>query len=260
MSTCQGAAIIPWNCPLVFFSKKLAPALAAGNTMLLKTSEKAPLTSHRVAQLLTTAGFPPGVVNILHGHGADAAGDWIAHHGAIRVLSFTGSVRTGRALQRAAAASNGKHLVLELGGKSPAVVFADCPDVGRAAAELARSVLWHSGQTCMASTRVYVQAPVAAAFVAAFRAASARRVYGDPTVAGVDNGPVADGRQFAMVRGYIAEGARTGQHLPLEEREEEQKNKEEVGRIIIYGLGNGSYPPMGILLNQIYLFIYRSDG
>lgn len=182
--------------------------------MLVKTSEKAPLSCHLVSQLLNEAGFPRGVVNVLHGHGA-VSGHAVASHMGVRALSFTGSVRTGRRIQQAAAASNLKHLTFELGGKSPAVVFADAPDVARAAREVQHSVMWHSGQTCMASARVYVQAAVAGAFVAAFREAVARRRLGDPTVSGVDNGPLADRAQYETVRGYIAQGAETGQLLSL---------------------------------------------
>lgn len=176
--------------------------------MILKTSEKAPLSCHRLAQLFTEAGFPEGVINVLHGHGA-VAGHAIASHMGIRALSFTGSVRTGRRIQQAAALSNFKHLTFELGGKSPAVVFADA-DVDRAAREVERSIMWHSGQTCMASSRVYVQASVAERFVAVFRDASAKRKLGDPTVHGVDNGPLADRTQAETVRGYIADGEKTG--------------------------------------------------
>lgn len=177
--------------------------------MLLKTSEKAPLSCHLVSQFLEEAGFPPGVVNILHGHGA-VAGHAIASHMGIRALSFTGSVRTGRLIQQAAALSNFKHLTFELGGKSPAVVFGDA-DVPRAAREIAQSIMWHSGQTCMASSRVYVHASVAGPFVAAFKEAVAARKLGDPTVPGVDNGPVADRAQYETVRAYIAEGEKTGE-------------------------------------------------
>lgn len=179
--------------------------------MLLKTSEKAPLSSDLVAQFLNEAGFPSGVVNILHGHGA-VAGHAIASHMDIRALSFTGSVRTGRRIQQAAALSNFKHLTFELGGKSPAVVFADA-DVEGAAREIATSILWHSGQTCMASSRVYVQAAVSERFVEMFRAAAAQRRHGDPTVRGVDNGPLADRTQYETVRKYIEEGEKTGQML-----------------------------------------------
>lgn len=203
------AAIIPWNCPLVFLSKKLAPALAAGNTVLLKTSEKAPLSPDRVAAMLADAGFPPGVVNILHGHGT-VAGHHISSHMAIRALSFTGSLRTGRAIQKAAAESNLKHLIFELGGKSPALVFADA-DLDRAAQETQHSVFFHSGQTCMANSRIYVEKPVADRFLAKFNAcAAAARRLGDPTDPQTTSGPQADRSQHEAVLAYITDGERTG--------------------------------------------------
>ncbi|KAI0020984.1 aldehyde dehydrogenase domain-containing protein [Xylariomycetidae sp. FL0641] len=203
------AAIIPWNSPVIFYSKKLAPALAAGNTVVLKTSEKAPLSSDRLNRLALEAGFPPGVLNAVHGHGAPA-GAALSAHMAVRALSFTGSARTGRAVQRAAAGSNFKHLVLELGGKSPALVFADA-DLARAARETQHSVMFHSGQTCMANSRIYVQRPAAAAFLAEFNRLAAARRLGDPARPDTDSGPQADRAQYETVRRYIAEGRRTGQ-------------------------------------------------
>lgn len=208
------AAIIPWNSPLVFFSKKLAPALAAGNTVLIKTSEKAPLTSDRCAAMFAEAGFPPGVVNVLHGHGP-VAGAAISHHMEIRALSFTGSVRTGRAIQKAAADSNFKHLIFELGGKSPAVVFPDA-DLERAAAETQHSIFWHSGQTCMADSRIYVHKSVADRFIEIFNALAQKRKMGDPTLADTENGPQADRSQYGAVMRYIEEGRKTGQMIALD--------------------------------------------
>jgi aldehyde dehydrogenase (NAD+) len=199
-----GAAIIPWNAPLVFLSKKLAPALAAGNCMVLKTSEKAPFSSHRVAEMLNEAGFPPGVVNILHGHGLPS-GDAIARHMGIRALSFTGSVRTGRAIQKAAAESNFKHLVFELGGKSPAIVFSDA-DLDRAAQETQNSIMFHSGQTCMANSRIYVHKDVAENFVQKFTACAKARKLGDPLEQETTSGPQADKTQYDTVMKYIEEG------------------------------------------------------
>lgn len=208
------AAIIPWNSPLVFFSKKLASALAAGNTVVLKTSEKAPLTVDRAATMLTDAGFPPGVVNVVHGHGP-IAGAAISGHMRIRALSFTGSVRTGRVIQRAAANSNLKHLIFELGGKSPAVVFADA-DLDAAARDTQHSIMFHSGQTCMANSRIYVQKTVADAFVEKFNALAAARKLGDPTSKDTNHGPVADRTQYETVLRYVEEGKRTGTLLPTE--------------------------------------------
>lgn len=202
------AAIIPWNAPLVFLGKKLAPALAAGNTVILKTSEKAPLSSHRVAQMLNEAGFPPGVVNILHGHGP-VSGEAISRHMGIRALSFTGSVRTGRAIQKAAAESNFKHLVFELGGKSPAIVFEDA-DLERAALETQNSVMFHSGQTCMANSRVYVHESIAKIFVEKFAAFASARKFGDPLDEATESGPQADHVQHSAVSQYIDEAKKSG--------------------------------------------------
>lgn len=116
--------IIPWNAPLVFFSKKVAPAVAAGNTVVLKTSEKAPLTSWKLAQWIEECGFPPGVINVIHGHG-QVSGQAMGTHMKIRAISFTGSTRTGRAIQKASADSNLKRVIFELGGKGPAIIFDD---------------------------------------------------------------------------------------------------------------------------------------
>lgn len=207
----QGAAIIPWNCPVVFFIKKLAPALAAGNTIVIKTSEKAPLSCHRVSETFEEAGFPPGVVNVIHGHGP-GAGHAIASHMDIRVLSFTGSVRTGRLIEKASAASNLKHLIFELGGKTPAVIFSDA-DIEKAAAETQFSIMWHSGQTCMANSRILVHSSVSDRFIKTFNALAAKRKFGDPTLRDTDNGPVADKIQYETVQKYIEEGKKTGEVL-----------------------------------------------
>ncbi|KAH8676140.1 aldehyde dehydrogenase domain-containing protein [Xylariales sp. PMI_506] len=202
------AAIIPWNSPLVFYSKKLAPALAVGNTIVLKTSEKAPLTSDKLNQMLNEAGFPPGVINVVHGHGA-VSGSAISSHMEIRALSFTGSVRTGRLIQKAAADSNFKHLIFELGGKSPAIIFEDA-DLERAAQETQHSVMFHSGQTCMANSRIYVQKSVADKFISAFNARASARKLGDPTLMETDSGPQADTTQAETVRRFVEEGKKTG--------------------------------------------------
>lgn len=170
--------------------------------MVVKTSEKAPLSCFRVSKLLKEAGFPPGVLNLLHGHGA-GAGAAISRHMDVRALSFTGSVRTGREIQKAAAMSNFKHLNFELGGKTPAVIFEDA-DVDKAAAETQLSIMWHNGQTCMANSRILVHHAVADRFIAAFRELAAKRKFGDPTQNGVENGPMADKAQYEIVKRYIS--------------------------------------------------------
>lgn len=198
------AIIIPWNAPLIFFSKKVAPAVAAGNCVVVKSSEKAPLTSWKLAHYIVQCGFPPGVVNVLSGHGLSGAA--LASHMKVRALSFTGSLRTGRAIQIASAQSNFKKLVFELGGKSPALIFDDA-DIDLAARETENSVNWNSGQTCMANSRIYVQESVKDAFVKAFERFARMRRPGDPMRKDdVNYGPLADRMQYDMVKRYIAIG------------------------------------------------------
>lgn len=201
------ALILPWNAGVHFLGAKAAPALMAGCTVVLKGSEKAPLAVAKIAELVVEAGFPPGVFNVLSG-GGTPCGAALAEHGDVRVLSFTGSARTGRAIQVAAARSNLKKVVLELGGKSPAVVFDDA-DVDKAARQTARSVLVNSGQVCMANTRVYVQRGVREAFLERFVEVFRGVTAGDPVEGGTEMGPQADGVQYGIVMGYI-DGAKEG--------------------------------------------------
>lgn len=200
-------AIIPWNLPLIFFSSKVAPALITGNTVIVKSSEKAPLAAARLAELAKEAGFPQGVLNVITGHGTPS-GAALAASMDVRVLSFTGSERTGRLIQEVAAKTNLKKVILELGGKSPAVIFEDA-DLTKAAAETANSVQWNSGQVCMASSRVYVQKSVASAFIAAYKSKLASVVPGNPLEKGVSHGPQADEAQYKSVLAYIEEGKAT---------------------------------------------------
>jgi len=202
------AAIIPWNVPLLFFASKTAPALIAGNTVVLKSSEKAPLAAARVAELIVEAGFPPGVFNVLCGHG-NPSGATLSRHMDVRVLSFTGSGRTGRLIQEAAAKSNLKKVVLELGGKSPAVIFDDA-DIEQAVKDTAHSVQWNSGQVCMANSRVYVQKGIAPAYIAAFKEKFAVVSAGNPLEKGINHGPQADEVQYKSVLAYIEEGKQAG--------------------------------------------------
>lgn len=207
------AAIIPWNVPLLFFAGKSAPALIAGNTVVLKTSEKAPLASARVAELVNEAGFPPGVFNVLSGHGTPS-GAILSSHMDVRAISFTGSGRTGRLIQEAAAKSNLKKVILELGGKSPALIFDDA-NLEKAALETSSSIQHNSGQVCMANSRVYVQKTVAPKFIEAFRERFAAIKPGDPTKKETDHGPQADEGQYKIVLNYIEEGKNAGGKLSL---------------------------------------------
>ena len=163
------------------------------------------MQSAKFATLVEKAGFPPGVFNILSGHG-HTSGSVLAHHMDVRVLSFTGSGATGRLIQAASANSNLKKVVLELGGKSPAVIFNDA-DLEKAAAETQHSIKWNSGQVCVANSRIYVQEEVAEQFIALFERQFRDVVAGDPTDQATNHGPQADESQFNSVRAYI-EGAK----------------------------------------------------
>ncbi|KAJ5971316.1 Aldehyde dehydrogenase N-terminal [Penicillium vulpinum] len=202
------AAIIPWNVPILFLAGKSAPALIAGNTVVIKSSEKAPLTSAKIATLVEKAGFPPGVINIISGHG-QISGSVLSHHMDVRVLSFTGSGRTGRLIQTAAAESNMKNVVLELGGKSPAIIFPDA-DIEKAVEETKHSIQWNSGQVCMANSRIYVHESIAPTFIELFNKRFAAVSIGDPLLPDSNHGPLADEAQFKQVKAYIEKGKESG--------------------------------------------------
>ncbi|OJI96133.1 hypothetical protein ASPVEDRAFT_119858 [Aspergillus versicolor CBS 583.65] len=201
------AAIIPWNVSLIMMCMKIGPSLIAGNTLVLKSSEKSPLTSLLFARLAKQAGLPIGVLNILSGLGKPC-GDCLARHMKIRKISFTGSAHTGKLVQKAAAESNLKDCTLELGGKSPLVVFADA-DLEKAAQAAAFSVMFNSGQICMASTRVYVHRSVAARFLTVYKdkILQVRGHAGDPLDPKTTSGPVADRQQFNSIKAML-EGAK----------------------------------------------------
>lgn len=172
-------AIVPWNFPLMIGAWKLAPALAMGNSVVLKPAETASLSLLRLAEICSECGLPDGVLNVVTGTGAEA-GDALARHMGVDVLSFTGSGATGRKLMEASAASNLKRLYLELGGKSPNIVFADAPDLAQAAKVSAAGIFRNSGQVCVAGSRLLVERSVHEAFLEMLKEhAEALRV-GDP--------------------------------------------------------------------------------
>ena len=202
------ACVIPWNVALLFFSNKAAPALAAGCTVVVKSSEKAPLTSLKLASLIEEAGFPPGVLNVLSGHGA-VSGAALASHMDVRAISFTGSTRTGRAIQKAAADSNMKNVVCELGGKSPVLIFEDA-NIDNAVEATESSIMTLSGQVCMANSRVYVQKSIAEKFISKFKELAESRKLGDPLSKDTTQGPQADKIQHKNVLDYIEHGKKSG--------------------------------------------------
>jgi len=147
------AAIVPWNYASIIASWKLGPALAAGNSMILKPAEQSPLAALRLGELALEAGIPPGAVQVVTGRGP-VTGHAIAHHPDIDALAFTGSAAIGKTIMRAAADSNMKRVALECGGKSPQIVTRECADLDKAAAAIASSIWYNAGQTCHAGSRV----------------------------------------------------------------------------------------------------------
>jgi aldehyde dehydrogenase (NAD+) len=203
--------IIPWNFPLVMQAWKLAPALAMGNTVVLKTAEQTPLSALRVGELIVEAGFPAGVVNILSGYGP-TAGAAIAHHQDIDKVAFTGSTEVGHLIMEAAAKSNLKRVTLELGGKSPNIIFADA-DMDRAIESAHQAIFFNQGQCCCAGSRLFVEAKIYDEFVARSVERAKNRVVGDPFDQNTEQGPQVDQEQFNRVMGYIEAGQREGAQL-----------------------------------------------
>jgi len=187
----------------------MAPALAAGNTFVFKSSEKSPLGALAYGELIKEAGFPPGVINLLTGAGP--VGSMLASHMDIAKIAFTGSAAVGRAVQIAAAKSNLKHVSLELGGKSPALIFDDA-DVENAILHNAEGFLRNSGQICFASSRVLVQEGIAPKFIEGVKKAfeEATKKMGDTSLKETAFGPLADRKQFDRVMGFLKDGKAEG--------------------------------------------------
>ncbi len=180
--------ICPWNLPLLLMTWKVAPALACGNTVVVKPSEETPSTATLLAEVMNEVGIPPGVYNVVHGFGPDSAGEALTRHPDIAAITFTGESRTGQAIM-AAAATTVKHLSFELGGKNPAVIFADA-DFDAAVAGTARSVFSNCGQVCLCSERVYVERPIFDRFVEALKREAENLKLGDPNDEGTTMGPL----------------------------------------------------------------------
>jgi acyl-CoA reductase-like NAD-dependent aldehyde dehydrogenase len=201
------AAITPWNSPLLLMTWKLAPALAAGCTMVVKPSEHAPASTLGFAELIAEAGFPPGVVNVVTGLSRET-GAALASHPGVDKVAFTGSTAAGKAVARAAA-ENLNPVTLELGGKSPQVVFADA-DLAAAANGIVAGVFAATGQTCMAGSRLIVHADVHDELVRLVAERASRIRLGDPNDPETEMGPVANAPQYEKVLGYLKTAADEG--------------------------------------------------
>jgi len=204
--------IIPWNFPLLMQAWKLAPALAAGNTVVMKPAEQTPLTALYVAQLIKEAGFPAGVVNLIPGYGP-TAGAAISEHMDIDKVAFTGSTEVGKLIQQAAGRSNLKNVTLELGGKSPHVVFDDCPDLKQAVELCHFGLFFNQGQCCIAGSRVFVQDTIYDEFVKLSVERAMKRTVGSPWEEDGkfnEQGPQVDKIQFDKILGLIEKGKSEG--------------------------------------------------
>jgi aldehyde dehydrogenase (NAD+) len=203
--------ITPWNFPLLMYGMKLGPALATGNTVVLKPAEQTPLTALRIGELILEAGFPPGVVNILPGYGP-TAGAAIANHMDIDKVAFTGSGEVGHLILQAAGKSNLKRVSLELGGKSPNIVFADA-DMEQAIEGCHFGLFFNQGQVCSAGSRLFVEEKAYDEFVEKSVTRARRRTVGDPFDPTVEQGPQIDRTQFDKVMSYIDAGKQEGADL-----------------------------------------------
>jgi len=205
------ALIVPWNFPALIASWKLAPALACGNTVVLKPAPETPLTALRLAEICAEAGLPEGVLNVVPGPGP-GCGDALAAHPLVRKISFTGSTLTGRSILKAAAEGI-KRVSLELGGKSPNIVFDDVGDLDTCVEKSLWSVYGNAGQDCCARSRALVHHKIYDSFVEKFTARAKRVVLGDPLKKGTEMGPLISMRQRDKVAGYVKLGKQEGGEL-----------------------------------------------
>ncbi|MBM3464459.1 MAG: 2-hydroxymuconic semialdehyde dehydrogenase [Armatimonadetes bacterium] len=200
--------ICPWNLPLLLMTWKVAPALAAGNTVVVKPSEETPATATLLAEVMAEAGIPPGVYNVVHGFGPEGAGEALVRHPGVNAITFTGESRTGQAIM-AASAPTVKHLSFELGGKNPAIIFDDA-DFDAAVNGTVRSVFSNAGQVCLCSERVYVQRGLFDRFVSALAERAGSLRMGDPYDNAVGIGPLISRTHREKVLSYFAAARQEG--------------------------------------------------
>jgi len=202
--------IIPWNFPLLMLAWKWGPALACGNTIVMKTAEQTPLSAMRVAELAVEVGFPPGVINLLAGLG-ETTGHAMVLHPDIDKIAFTGHVDTAKLIQKNAAPTL-KRMTFELGGKSPNVVFADA-DLDQAVEGAFHAIYFHCGQCCTAGSRLFVDRKIHKEFVQRLAAEAKKRRIGDPLDESTEQGPQVSQEQLDKILGYIQSGQKQGAKL-----------------------------------------------
>ena len=207
-------AVVPWNFPLLMGCWKIGPALATGNSMILKPAEQSPLTAIRLAELVLEAGIPEGVFNVLPGFG-ETAGQAIGLHMDVDAVAFTGSTEVGKYFLQYAGRSNMKHVSLECGGKTPHIVMADCPDLEAAAKAAAFGIFFNQGEVCNAGSRLLVDASIKDAFLAKVVEVGKRLQPGDPLDPKTRMGAIVDKTQLERVLGYIEAGKKEGAELKM---------------------------------------------
>jgi aldehyde dehydrogenase (NAD+) len=237
--------IIPWNFPLLMVSWKIGPALAAGNSIVLKPSEFTPLTACIIAEMANEVGFPPGVLNVVTGYG-NTVGQAITHHMHIEKVAFTGSTLVGRKVMEAAAKSNLKAVTLELGGKSPNIIYSDA-NLEQAVNWSSHGVYWNHGQACCAGSRIYVQASIYDEFLTKFTAKVESLKVGDPFATDTYQGPQVSELQYDRIMTLINSGKDQGAtvHLGGERHGEE-------GYFIKPTIFTDTQPHMRIVREEIF--------
>ncbi|KAL9625147.1 MAG: hypothetical protein Q9160_000548 [Pyrenula sp. 1 TL-2023] len=237
--------IIPWNFPILMWSWKVGPALAVGNTVVLKTAEQTPLSGLYAAKLAEEAGIPAGVLNVISGFGK-TAGAAIASHMDIDKVAFTGSTVVGRTILQASAKSNLKKVTLELGGKSPNIVFNDA-DIENAISWVNFGIFFNHGQCCCAGSRIFVQEGIYDKFIEQFKARTAQNVVGDPFKSDTFQGPQVSQLQFDRIMDYIKSGKESG--AKVETGGERHGNQ---GYFIQPTIFSGVSPDMKIVQEEIF--------
>jgi 4-guanidinobutyraldehyde dehydrogenase / NAD-dependent aldehyde dehydrogenase len=205
-------AVTPWNFPLMINAWKLAPALVAGNSVVLKPAEQSPLSALRIAELALEAGLPPGVLNVVPGFGETAGRALGLHHG-VDAITFTGSTEIGKMFLRYSGESNMKRVSAETGGKTPNIIFADAPDLDFAIGAVGVSIFWNTGEMCIAGSRLLVERDIYDDVVERVGGSAASWMPGDPLDPATKAGPVVDDAQLDRVLGYIERGSAEGARL-----------------------------------------------
>src|SRR5881394_2452538 len=241
-------AIVPWNFPLLKASWKIGPVLAAGNSLVLKPSEKSPLTALRVAELAVEAGVPAGVLNVVPGFG-QTAGKALALHMDVDCIAFTGSTATGRMIMQYAGQSNLKRVSLECGGKSPNIVLADYPDLDKAASAAADAIFSNQGEMCSAGSRLLLQEGIKDAVLEKVQALSRQRQPGDPLDPATQLGAIVDESQMKRALGYIEAGRRDGASIRVGGR---RVREDSGGYFIEPTVFEGVKPAMAIAREEIF--------